>query len=188
MLLGVKIIEVKLCSARVMPACRTARLLKHASKSRIPQPRPGRRSKRDVLRVVLSKAALAQGDAVSGESLNPLPSDPKPCPGRRSKRDVLRVVLSEAALAQGDAAGALAHARAAAARWPACAAAWNAYARAAASLGGLRHGLKYLAPLRARHPAALPLMLLTANAHTFTVRLNWLSMLCYWHLVQPSLP
>ena len=83
------------------------------------------------------------------------------------------MVLSEAALAQGDAAGALSHARAAAARWPACCAAWNAHARAGASVGGLRHGLKYLAPLRGRHPAALPLMLLTANAHTFTVRLGW---------------
>ena len=87
----------------------------------------------------------------------------------RGKKDVLRLVLAEAALAQGNATSAHAIIRVVAAHWPHSAAVWNVYARVAAALGGLRHNLKSLTPLRQKHPSCLPLALLTAHSHSLSV-------------------
>lgn len=79
-------------------------------------------------------------------------------------------MMAEAALKQGDMSGAHGHIRTVVAHWPHSTAAWNVYARVAAAVpGGLRHNLKFLAPLRAKHPAALPLAILTGHSHTTTV-------------------
>lgn len=91
------------------------------------------------------------------------------CGSSRGKKDVLRLVLAEAALAQGNAAAAHGLIRVVAAHWPYSPAVWNVYARVAAALGGLRHNLKSLVPLRHKHPACLPLALLTAHSHALTV-------------------
>lgn len=82
---------------------------------------------------------------------------------------MLRLVVAEAALAQGNAASAHTLMRVVSAHWPHSAAVWNVYARVAAALGGLRHNLKFFAPLRSKHPSCLPLALLTAHSHSLTV-------------------
>ncbi len=82
----------------------------------------------------------------------------------------MKLVLAEAALSLGDPQGAHQHARAVAAHWPHSAAVWNVYARTAAALGGLRHNLKFFAPLRQKHPGSLPLAVIIAHQHTITVR------------------
>ena len=82
------------------------------------------------------------------------------------------MVLVEAALEQGNAGGSLAVMRAVVPHWPLSAAAWIRYARCAAATGGARHALKFLQPLRTKHLATCPLMLLTGHAHTLSVRLG----------------
>jgi predicted Zn-dependent protease len=91
-------------------------------------------------------------------------------PSCRGKKDALRIVLAEAALEQGDAGAAFAQLRMVTPHWPGSTAVWNRYARCAALAGNPRHALKFLQPLRSKHPAALPLMLLTGHAHTLSVR------------------
>jgi hypothetical protein len=82
---------------------------------------------------------------------------------------MLRIVLAEAALALGEAGSAHQQMRVVAAHWPHVTAVWNMYAYAVAALGGLRHNLKFFAPLRAKHPDSIPLAVMTAHSHTITV-------------------
>lgn len=88
----------------------------------------------------------------------------------RGKRAVLHLVLAHAALAMGEAMDALQHLRRIASHLPHAPAVWNAYARTATALGGLRHDSKYFLPLRRKHPHSVPLAILTANSHTLVVR------------------
>ncbi|GAB4822338.1 hypothetical protein N2152v2_009384 [Parachlorella kessleri] len=81
----------------------------------------------------------------------------------RWKRDALRLVLFEAALAQRDFSAAQRALRPACARWPYSPVVWNAYARYLTETGSIKQSLKHLQPLRGRHPASLPLMLLLGH-------------------------
>ncbi|PSC75147.1 general transcription factor 3C polypeptide 3 isoform X1 [Micractinium conductrix] len=81
------------------------------------------------------------------------------------KKDAVRVLLFEAALGQRDFAAALASLRPVANRWPRSPLVWNGFSRYLTETGGVRAAQRMLQPLRSRHPACLPLMLLMGHCH-----------------------
>ena len=87
--------------------------------------------------------------------------------GAKWKRDTLKLLLFEAALREGprECATAMQGLRQAAARWPHSPVVWNAYCRYLTGAGSFRAALKFLQPLRARHPVSLPLMLVLGHCH-----------------------
>ncbi|KAK9830261.1 hypothetical protein WJX72_010654 [[Myrmecia] bisecta] len=83
----------------------------------------------------------------------------------KSKKDVLKLVLAEAAFGQADYSGAFGHLRPVCTRWPHSLPVWNTYARVVSGMGGVRQNIKFLMPLRQKHPTSVPLMLLVAHCH-----------------------
>jgi predicted Zn-dependent protease len=88
----------------------------------------------------------------------------KRCTNRR-KRDTMRLMLSCACLESGDLAAALSALREPAKRWPASPFIWNTFSRVLIAAGGPRQTIKFLIPLRTKHPSSLPLTL--ELGHTF---------------------
>ena len=85
-------------------------------------------------------------------------------PNRR-KRDTMRLIAGKSALAQGDLHAALRWLKSPATRWNGSPAVWNVFSQVQAAAGGSRQTIKFLAPLRARNPASLPLALMLGHAH-----------------------
>lgn len=77
----------------------------------------------------------------------------------------MRLLLADACLRQRDLSAALTHLKYPAARWKNSPAVWNAFARLQLLAGGARQTVKFIAPLRQKNPASLPLALMSGHAH-----------------------